>query len=428
MFTSGTHKTLANSLESIGAAFAIVELQRDSGDPVLVTANSLFEQLSYKPVADCVDRPLAEFFPRYIEKILRPILSQCISTQEPQEDELAVERAGSTRWWRLVASPLVSTATKTQRVIMTLIEISEKKRLEQELETSRQRFEAVVQTAYDGVISIDGTQTIKLMNESARYIFGVGDENVIGTNLSRFLPQRFRAKHPEYLASFKGSSVDARPMESRTPVRGLRKDGTEFPLEVTISKIRVGNDIEMTAVIRDISERMRLIDELSRAATHDALTGIFNRRLADTALRNEISRCQRFGHAMSVALFDLDHFKQINDTRGHTCGDQVLKAITAAVSETLRDIDVFCRWGGEEFLVILPETTLEDATVWAERARALIAGMNHTGCDGKPVSVTASFGLATFNKQNADPVKLVASADAALYRAKESGRNRVLIE
>ncbi|HJV25413.1 MAG TPA: diguanylate cyclase [Aromatoleum sp.] len=425
MFITGNHKTLFASLQTIGAAFAIFDLKDNAKGAVLVTANSLFEQISHRPIAACIDRPLTEFLPRYLEKSLRTCIVHCQAVQSPQEAELVVERGGESHWWRMVASPVVAEDGAVVRVIATLIEITERKELEHQLEIVRQRFEAVVESAYDGVITVDEKQTIKLMNEAARYIFGVTDEQVVGTSLTRFMPMRFREQHGEHLTSFRDSPVTARPMESRATVRGLRADGTEFPIEVAISKIRVGNEMEMTAVVRDISERARLIEELSRAATFDALTGIHNRRFADTTLKTEIGRCLRFGHPMSVVLFDLDGFKPINDTYGHACGDRVLQAVADKVRSTVREIDVFCRWGGEEFLVILPSTDLPSAAVWAERARALIAAEPVTGC-AEPIAVTASFGVAQFDPDTPSPDVLVERADDALYHAKQNGRNLVV--
>lgn len=424
MFTTGNHKTLSSSLETIGAAFAIFELADQAGGARLISANSLFEQFSGRPVVQCIERPLAEFLPRYLEKAFHACLAHCHARQQAQEAEYVVEREGATRWWRMVASPVLTEDSRALRVITTLVEITERKVLEQQLEVARQRFEAVVQTAYDGVITINEKHTIKLMNEAARTIFGVSGDEVVGSNLSRFIPARFRAKHAEYVGAFRNSPVNARPMESRVPVRGLRANGTEFPIEVTISKIRVGNETEMTAVIRDISEQARLIEELSRAASHDALTGIHNRRFAETALKNEISRCLRFGLPMAIVLFDLDHFKTINDNYGHPCGDLVLQAIAERVAGTIREIDTFCRWGGEEFLVVLPGADRASALGWSERARALIAATPVEGC-AEAIPVSASFGVTCFDPEHPDLCDLVERVDRALYRAKEAGRDCV---
>ena len=285
----------------------------------------------------------------------------------------------------------------------------------------------MVETAYDGIISIDQDQNIKMLNDSARDIFGIGSEKVLGDNLSRFIPKQFREAHGQYVNSFRKSPVNVRPMQARTPVRALRSDGSEIDIEVTISKIKVRNEIEMTAVVHDISERTRLIEQLQKAATHDSLTGIFNRRHGAAILNTEIQRCGRFGHALSVAMIDLDHFKEVNATYGHAYGDLVLNSVVETIMKTLRDADTLCRWGGEEFLVVLPETTVNNALLWAERARNEIESKAIMFSGAQAVSITASFGLASLSGDDATADELLKRADDALYRVKNSGRNQVII-
>ncbi|MBL8511526.1 MAG: GGDEF domain-containing protein [Betaproteobacteria bacterium] len=292
--------------------------------------------------------------------------------------------------------------------------------LEEELEC--QRYEAVVEAAHDGIITVDKQLNIRLINLAARDIFLLGDRDVTGMSLTQLIPLKFQSKHSEYAADFFDSSIQSRAMQSRAPVRGLRADGSEFSVEVSLSKIEVGGEVEVVAMIRDLSERARLIDELAQAASFDALTGIVNRRYASTALVNELMRCKRFNRVMSIAMFDLDHFKDINDRFGHPFGDTVLKSVVNTVSETLRATDLFCRWGGEEFIVLLPETSYASAMIWAQRACRMIGAVPVMNDDDQPVSVTASFGVVETNGR--DTIEQVISrVDQALYRAKDKGRN-----
>jgi len=142
-------------------------------------------------------------------------------------------------------------------------------------------------------------------------------------------------------------------------------------------------------------------------------------------LSNEIQRCGRFGHVLSVAMIDLDHFKVINDTYGHAYGDLVLNSVVKTILKTLRDADTLCRWGGEEFLVVLPETTLSNALLWAERARKDIESEASVLFGDQTVSITASFGLASLSSGDATADSLLKRADDALYSVKNSGRNQV---
>lgn len=425
MFRQGVHSELFKSLETIGASFAIFELRAGMSSFKLVSANTLFEEITEKPISDCIDRTIIEILPRYVEKPIRECLQRCLSEQTSQEIEIVIERGGVSRWWRVITSPVLPRSQCHDRVINTCIEITDKKILEQQLNITRQRFQAVIENAYDGIITIDDKQIIKLMNKAARDILGVGEEEIHGVNLNRFIPLRHRAKHSDYVASFHNSVVDARPMHSRASVVGLRTDGTEVPLEIAIAKIRVGHEMEMTAVIRDISEQARLIEELSKAATRDSLTGLYNRRFTTGILSKELERCRRFNRVLGIAMIDLDNFKKINDTYGHFCGDKVLTMVAETLSKNIREIDVFCRWGGEEFVVILPETNLEMSIEWAERARALLASIVVQQDNGKAINITASFGVIATKGERESIDTLMEKVDKALYHAKESGKNRI---
>ncbi len=167
--------------------------------------------------------------------------------------------------------------------------------------------------------------------------------------------------------------------------------------------------------------------ELEYRATHDELTGLPNRAAVIEALAKELSRSGRSGRSLAVVMVDIDHFKSINDAHGHLAGDAVLAAITARMRHLVRPYDTIGRFGGEEFLLVIPECGREDALLVAERLRAGIADkpIPH---EGQLLTVTLSVGVAwadAAGKYSID--SLIADADAALYRAKETGRNRVLL-
>jgi len=163
----------------------------------------------------------------------------------------------------------------------------------------------------------------------------------------------------------------------------------------------------------------RLHDELSYLAAHDSLTGALTRRHLNTTCSEELERSTRHGHSLALLVMDLDHFKAINDLHGHQLGDRVLVGFVKKVSALLRKPDQLGRFGGEEFVALLPETNLDEALVVAERIRQACA------LPGTEVGCTVSIGV-TVNKPSGDTVDtLFARADAAMYRAKSLGRNRV---
>tara|TARA_Y100001968_G_scaffold203684_1_gene187019 strand:+ start:15035 stop:16816 length:1782 start_codon:yes stop_codon:yes gene_type:complete len=166
---------------------------------------------------------------------------------------------------------------------------------------------------------------------------------------------------------------------------------------------------------------------LYEAAITDGLTGLYVRRFAMHRLREELRRARRYGNELTVVMCDIDHFKQVNDNYGHPAGDAVLIKVAEIISGQLRtEVDVAGRFGGEEFLLVLPETRLSSGVVAAERLRSVIEATEIELSDGRAVSVTMSFGLAQFDVKSGEQADaVIARADAALYESKESGRNRI---
>jgi diguanylate cyclase (GGDEF)-like protein len=163
---------------------------------------------------------------------------------------------------------------------------------------------------------------------------------------------------------------------------------------------------------------------VQQQALVDSLTGLPNRRLCEAALEKEIGRADRFGEPLSIVVGDIDDFKHVNDRYGHATGDEVLREFARALRETVREIDLAARWGGEEFVVGLPGTDLDGGVRLAERVREELGKRSVTAPAGQKVRVTASFGAAQFDGRGGLP-ELLAAADSALYRAKRAGKDRV---
>jgi len=184
--------------------------------------------------------------------------------------------------------------------------------------------------------------------------------------------------------------------------------------------------VRMRSGMRILDYQAQLIEareRLRRQATHDPLTGLWNHSAILEILRHEVSRSKRQHTPLTVIMFDIDHFKQINDANGHVSGDAILHGVALRMREVIRDYDTLGRYGGDEFLIVLPDCNEKDAVEAAERLRKRIAG-EPMAAPGKPISVTVSIGLATNEKHgDMDAAILVQAADVALYRAKNSGRN-----
>jgi diguanylate cyclase (GGDEF)-like protein len=175
------------------------------------------------------------------------------------------------------------------------------------------------------------------------------------------------------------------------------------------------------------ARNVQLLREIQEHGVYDGLTGCFNRTHAMKVLDSELQRARRAQTPLSLLMFDLDHFKSINDRYGHLCGDAVLTAVGKRMRDQLRNSDLKCRYGGEEFLVLLPDTPFDGAMHVADTLRRELANST-VMWNGESVSTTASFGVAISHDGELDARSLIGRADAALYRAKNEGRNRVCAE
>ena len=192
------------------------------------------------------------------------------------------------------------------------------------------------------------------------------------------------------------------------------------------------DDARTALLVPTLSERiglalhhLRLKQSLEFQSTRDPLTGLYNRRYMDEALRLEDLRAQRHGQPYAVILFDLDHFKSVNDTHGHEIGDAALKLFVGVLRQSLRSGDILCRYGGEEFVVVLPSTSTEQAEELADRVRENLEHASATSRNPKLRGLTVSGGVA--GGSSTGGVELLVAADAALYSAKTAGRNRVVV-
>ena len=182
---------------------------------------------------------------------------------------------------------------------------------------------------------------------------------------------------------------------------------------------------KLIGIIIDITERKQLEAELERLATIDPLTGVLNRRQLVSLATVELARAHRYGHPTSVVMLDIDFFKKINDTYGHVTGDSVLAGLAHLLTELSRTSDLVARFGGEEFVLLLPETNLIDAQEVAERIRQKVANTPFV-VDGQAIRITVSLGVTNSERSGQDFASLLKDADHLLYQAKQSGRDRVV--
>ncbi|MBN3764156.1 diguanylate cyclase [Burkholderia sp. Ac-20365] len=296
----------------------------------------------------------------------------------------------------------------------------------------------VVERVGFGIFVLDRQMNVLMWNRFMHDHSGLAAEKVVGKSIFASFPELPRVwltrklESVFQLGSFAFSSWEQRPylfkFDHDRPITGgvdfMQQDCTFMPImrdrEVEAVCVTVSDVTHVSIMQR---EREEAVAKLQEYADRDGLTGIANRRYFEARLREEYTRWQRYGGELSILLFDLDHFKKINDQFGHVVGDTVLREMAQRVSHVVRAQDTFGRFGGEEFALLLPCTPLEDAMLVAEKIRNTI-GDRAVDVQGVDVPVTASVGGAAARAGVPAYEALINEADAALYSAKRQGRNR----
>jgi diguanylate cyclase (GGDEF)-like protein/PAS domain S-box-containing protein len=263
----------------------------------------------------------------------------------------------------------------------------------------------------------DAAGELQMYNRAFRHMFGLPEDNgAMPTPLDGL----DRLSDQDLLAEGKGRLTCEVALEMEGGQRTVMLSKGLLTGENSVVTGTIG-------LITDITERKSMERQLRQLATTDDLTGTLNRRAFFAAAEQEMERAVRYGNAVSVVMFDLDHFKQVNDSHGHAVGDQALREAATALRASLRDVDILGRLGGEEFAVLLPETPLAGAVEVAERLRHAISAIRIPLEGGRPpLTLTASLGVAERLAEEITVDKVLARADLALYRAKADGRNRVM--
>ena len=292
----------------------------------------------------------------------------------------------------------------------------------------------------DGIMVIGRDYTITQVNSAVAVSLGLGKAEILGRKCYEVTHKRQSpCEGPDIICPL---SLIFQRGEGIVKVLHTHYDdqGNERQIEITASPVRdrKGRTLAMVETHRDIMEKysddelVKLVKKLSEAQIHlkqvsitDELTGLRNRRYIFERLDEEFERARRSGHPLSLIMLDIDHFKKINDTHGHLFGDIVLQVVAARIKVSLRKHDLVGRAGGEEFLVICPESSLEDTLVVAERIRKVVND-EVIGNEVNDVRVALSAGVTDLRDADKNFEKLFARADSALYKAKEQGRNRVV--
>ena len=324
----------------------------------------------------------------------------CLIDSEPRETFTAEDRKNLTDLTALVLDRM------------------ELRRLDQVKAVSQIRFENIAATSPDAIICSNVDGGITFWNRSAERLFGYTAEEMLDHSGEKIIPDSWRRIYDAELDRVQhGERME---LADRTiELSGLRKDGSEFPAEYSLSCWSEGNGVSIGAIVRDITERRQNEERLFRLASLDALTDLPNRG----AWRERLSKALAAGQPASVLLLDLDGFKAVNDTLGHSAGDAVLREVAQRLELICETALMVARLGGDEFAVLLGGNDARGARTVAERVIAAIASPFTFA--GEKIDIGVSIGAAFAPLHGALPEELLGAADLALYRAKAAGRGRV---
>jgi diguanylate cyclase len=300
----------------------------------------------------------------------------------------------------------------------------------------------IVDRAHVGIFVVNRDQEVVLWNQFMEIHSGRKAAEIVGKNLfDAFpeLPRKWLERKVEsvfILKNFSFTSWEQRPylfrFDHNRPVTGgvdcMRQDCTLMPVKNAAGEVQY-----VCFTLFDVTDAsiyqlqlQELTQQLKDASDHDGLTKLYNRRFIEETLDKEFSRARRYGHNLSLILTDIDFFKKVNDTHGHLAGDEVLRVIAQRLKACLRGSDILGRYGGEEFMIVLPETDSRGAAILAERLRQAVA-QQPVPVEETSLSVTVSLGITQLRPATTNYEELIGGADHGLYQSKEAGRNRATL-
>jgi diguanylate cyclase (GGDEF)-like protein/PAS domain S-box-containing protein len=287
------------------------------------------------------------------------------------------------------------------------------------LDMMNQRERATLNAAPDGVLWVNSHGNIVLANPAIETLSGYSPGELTGQNIDIFLPPHLRERHAQSMREY-FTSPSTRPM-GMMDLKLYRRDGTLQPVDISLAHCELDGEMHAIAYLRDLTERKKLEESLRHQATHDDLTGLPNRWLFHLQLKQALVRSERAERRVAVLFIDLDHFKTVNDTFGHSAGDALLMQASRRIHGLLRASDTLARLGGDEFAVLLPDVNEADEAVTV--AVKILACMQEAfELTHQQVYSGASVGLAYYPDDARDSDSLLRFADMAMYPAKQQGR------
>jgi len=406
-------------------------------DGIILSWNAAAERMYGYTAEEVIGCPIYILVPPERSDEVRLIMEQIkLGERILHYESVRVRKDGVRIDVSLSLSPVMDSTGNIIAVSTIARDITEQKQQQEAIRESERRLFQFLEAVPVGIFVLDSRARPYYVNHNAQHLLGKGIDPQFSTGklaetYQAYLSgtdQPYPGDRMPVMRALNGERVSIDDMEIQRP------DG-RIALQVSSAPIYDANGHIVYAVsaFNDITQKRRDEAALRQLAGTDELTGLYNRREIRRLLEAEIERCRRYQRFLSLIIIDVDHFKQVNDTYGHTAGDEVLRQIAGIVRSHIRSVDRAARYGGEELVILLPETSDSGAYKAAERIRKAIAA--HTFIPEErsgneyllPVRMTASIGVACFPTNATSGDALIEAADRALYTAKNQGRNQVVL-
>ena len=361
--------------------------------------------------------------PDHLQRVLARI-TQCFQSGEPWEDTFPLRGGdGNYRLFLSRAVPVRDTGGKVLRWFGTNTDINERQAIEDELFAEKERAQITLDSIGDAVICTDLAGNISFLNRVAEKMTGWSEQDAEGRPMAEVLRILDSATRETIPNPMDMAVAENRTLSLPANCQLVQRSGKEIPIEDSVSPIhdREGKVTGAVIVFRDVSAAQAMAQQMAYSAQHDFLTGLPNRMLFNDRVNQAIITAPRRKKSVAVLFLDLDGFKHINDSLGHSIGDKLLQSVAKRLTECSRNSDTVSRQGGDEFVVLLSEVEqAQDASISAERILKTIAACH--SIDGHDIYVTTSIGISVQPDDGMDGETLIKNADTAMYHAKANGR------
>lgn len=423
-------------------------LYRIALDGKVLFINRAYQQNLGVPLEDILGKITYDLSPDDKALQYREEDAQVIASGKPLKliDENISPVTGQISYNEGIKIPIFDKDGNVRGIQGVFYDITERKQAEEKLRASEERFRQLITSAPDVVFLVDQEGKIMFANLEATNLLGYTPDEFIGMGVEKLIPPQLHNGHIANRAKYM-SSPRTRIMGAQMNLSAIHKDGNQVAVDIRLSPVQMEAETYIITFMRDATERVQaeielrathetlqtqfneismLKDALQKQAIHDPLTNLYNRRYLNEMLEHEVARATRENYPIGIMLIDIDRFKGFNDTYGHSAGDEMLKSLSHLLVDSIREGDVACRYGGEEFLVVMIGAHETDVKRRAEEICQNFSRLQIRFGE-QELSATVSIGVAFYPMHSAEIQSVLNAADAAMYQAKQAGRNRVQV-